>query len=427
MNMKNQKPKAIVVGGSIAGESCAKALISAGWDVVVIEKTRGPPTQNPTGAGLGLDPLAQKIVQSWLHEPELLYNNTLPITITENQATDGEKKISWVIGREEGAKFLTAYWADLHGLIYNTLPPEIFLWGHQYLSFCISEDKLTVKVRAKDLETDEIIEIVGDLLVGADGILSSIGQSILPDFKLRYTGYCAWRGVFNFSENDSETILGIRKSYPDIGKCLYTNIGSGSHIILTELKKEKFNWVWYVNQPEPELKGNTTSVKVSSDMIEELHQRAEQVWLPELSRMIKETKDPFLNAIYDCDPLEKIIWDRVVLTGDAAHPTTPHSARSTNMAIIDAAVLGKCLEKWGPDHLYSALEEYQSIRKPVTSAQVLHSRRLGQMKQGLSIPGRERPFDPKTASLEDSEFILNKNVPLFDVVPPILDSIFRSA
>ncbi|KAL9443066.1 hypothetical protein AB3S75_016426 [Citrus x aurantiifolia] len=394
MNMKKQKPKAIVVGGSIAGESCAKALVSAGWDVVVIEKTRGPPTQNPTGAGLGLDPLAQKIVQSWLHEPELLYNNTLPITITENQATDGEKKISWVIGREEGAKFLTAYWADLHGLIYNTLPPEIFLWGHQYLSFCISEDKLTVKVRAKDLETDEIIEIVGDLLVGADGILSSIGQSILPDFKLRYKGYCAWRG---------------------------------SHIILTELKKEKFNWVWYVNQPEPELKGNTTSVKVSSDMIEELHQRAEQVWLPELSRMIKETKDPFLNAIYDCDPLEKIIWDRVVLTGDAAHPTTPHSARSTNMATIDAAVLGKCLEKWGPDHLHSALEEYQSIRKPVTSAQVLHSRRLGQMKQGLSIPGRERPFDPKTASLEDSEFILNKNVPLFDVVPPILDSIFSSA
>ncbi|KAH9799268.1 hypothetical protein WN943_000390 [Citrus x changshan-huyou] len=397
--MKKQKPKAIVVGGSIAGESCAKALVSAGWDVVVIEKTRGPPTQNPTGAGLGLDPLAQKIVQSWLHEPELLYNNTLPVTITENLATDGEKKISWVIGREEGAKYLTAYWADLHGLIYNTLPPEIFLWGHQYLSFCISEDKLTVKVRAKDLETDEIIEIVGDLLVGADGILSSIGRSILPDFKLRYTGYCAWRGVFNFSENDSETILGIRKSYPDIGKCLYTNIGSGSHIVVTELKKEKFNWGWYVNQPEPELKGNTTSVKVSSDMIEELHQRAEQ----------------------------KIIWDRVVLTGDAAHPTTPHSARSTNMAIIDAAVLGKCLEKWGPDHLYSALEEYESIRKPVTSAQVLHSRRLGQMKQGLSIPGRERPFDPKTASLEDSVFILNKNVPLFDVVPPILDSIFRSA
>lgn len=81
--MKKQKPKAIVVGGSIAGESCAKALVSAGWDVVVIEKTRGPPTQNPTGAGLGLDPLAQKIVQSWLHEPELLYNNTLPVTITE--------------------------------------------------------------------------------------------------------------------------------------------------------------------------------------------------------------------------------------------------------------------------------------------------------------------------------------------------------
>lgn len=111
----------------------------------------------------------------------------------QNLATDGEKKISWVIGREEGTKYLTAYWADLHGLIYNTLPPEIFLWGHQYLSFCISEDKLTVKVRAKDLETDEIIEIVGDLLVGADGILSSIRQSILPDFKLRFVLACEYQ------------------------------------------------------------------------------------------------------------------------------------------------------------------------------------------------------------------------------------------
>lgn len=155
-------------------------------------------------------------------------------------------------------------------------------------------------------------------------------------------------------------------------------------------------------------------------MIKELHQRAEQVWSPELSRMLKETKDPFLNAIYDCDPLEKIFWDRVVLTGDAAHPTTPRCGRSTNMAIIDAAVLGKCLQKWGPDHLYSALKEYQSIRKPATSAHVLHWRRVGQVKQGLSIPGRERSFDPKTASLEDSEF------PLFDVVPPVLDSIFLS-
>jgi len=67
----------------------------------------------------------------------------------------------------------------------------------------------------------------------------------------------------------------------------------------------------------------------------------------------------------------------VVLVGDVAHPTTPHCFRNTNMSILDAAVLGKCIEKWVAEKLESALEEYQFIRLPVTSKQVLHARHLG--------------------------------------------------
>lgn len=80
-NSNNRKPKAVVVGGSIAGIACAHALLEAGWDVVVLEKTCAPPTRSPTGAGLGLDPLAQKIIQTWLKQPQLLLDSTLPLTI----------------------------------------------------------------------------------------------------------------------------------------------------------------------------------------------------------------------------------------------------------------------------------------------------------------------------------------------------------
>ena len=76
-----EKPKAVVVGGSIAGISCAHTLALAGWDVVVLEKSCGPTTGSPTGAGLGLDPLAQRLIQSWLHNPQLLHSSTLPLTI----------------------------------------------------------------------------------------------------------------------------------------------------------------------------------------------------------------------------------------------------------------------------------------------------------------------------------------------------------
>ncbi|KAH9760859.1 FAD binding 3 domain-containing protein [Citrus sinensis] len=360
-----RKPKAIIVGGSIAGISCAKALILAGWDVVVIEKTRGPPTGNPTGAGIALHLLSQKIVKSWLHQPDLLHNITLPLTIDQ------------------------AHWTDLHGLIYNTLPVEIVFWGHLYLTFCISHDKSTVNVKAKNLRTDVIIDVVGDLLVAADGSRSSVRQTFLPDSKLRYTGYCAWRGVFDFSENEnSETIQGVRKAYPTLGNGVHMDLASGTYTVLDELMYKRLNWIWFISQPEPQPKGDSATMKVSSDMIKKMHQEAEKIWVPEFARVIKETKEPFLNLIADCDPLTQIYWDNVVLIGDAAHPITPHCARSTNMAIADAAVLGKCLERWGPENLHSALEEHQSVRLPVTTKQVLHSRRVGLIKLGLPLPDR---------------------------------------
>lgn len=151
-------------------------------------------------------------------------------------------------------------------------------------------------------------------------------------------------------------------------------------------------------------------------MIEKMHEAAEKVWLPELVKVIRETEDPFLNVIYDGEPLERLVWENVVLIGDAAHPTTPHGLRSTNMSILDAAVLGKCLEKWGVDNLTSALQEYQSIRLPVISEQVLYSRRLGRIKQGLAHPNRH----PIIASEEDLEELQQKNMPFLLEIPSIL-------
>ncbi|XP_022131857.1 uncharacterized protein LOC111004901 [Momordica charantia] len=421
MNEKKRRPRAVIVGGSIAGISSAHALIKAGWEVQILEKSTSPPTGSSTGAGLGLDPLSQSLIQSWISHPLLLLHSTLPLTIDQNQATDGEAKARRILTKDENFNFRAAHWADLHGLLHNELPPDIFLWGHHFLSFCTSEDKASVKIAAKVLQTDEIVEIFGDLLVGADGCLSSVLQTFLPNLKLRYSGYCAWRGVLDFSENeDSETIIGIRKAYPELGKCLYFDLGSGTHIVLYELLKKKINWIWYINQPEPQLKGNSLTMKVHDEMVRKMQEQAEKVWVPEFVRVIKETKEPFINVIYDRDPLEQLVWDNVVLVGDAAHPTTPHGLRSTNMSILDAAVLGKCLEKWGLENLQSALAEYQSIRLPVSSKQVLHSRYMGRLKQGLALPDCE-PFNPRVATPQDYLELQQKNIPFFNDVPQLID------
>ncbi|KAL0557670.1 hypothetical protein IC582_006220 [Cucumis melo] len=420
-------PKALIVGGSIAGISCAHALLEAGWKVQVLEKSTTPPTGSSTGAGLGLDLLSQSLIQSWISDPQLLFQSTLPLTVDQNQATvDRETKERLILSRDENFNFRAALWADLHGLLYNELPSEIFLWGHHFLSFCKSEDKACVKIRARVLQSGEIAEIVGDLLVGADGCLSSVLRTFLPNFELRYSGYCAWRGVLDFSKNEnSETIVGLRRAYPELGKCLYFDLGSATHIVLYELPKKKLNWIWYINQPEPQLKGNSMTMRVQEEMVRKMHEQAEKVWVPEFVKVVKETKEPFINVIYDRNSLEQLVWDNVVLVGDAAHPTTPHGLRSTNMSILDAAVLGKCLEKWGPENLQSALAEYQSVRLPVSSKQVLHSRYLGRLKQGLALPDQE-PFDPRVATPENCLELQQKNIPFFNDVPQLIDTTRKS-
>ncbi|XP_039142464.1 LOW QUALITY PROTEIN: aurachin C monooxygenase/isomerase-like [Dioscorea cayenensis subsp. rotundata] len=404
--------KAIVVGGSIAGLSCAHALIAAGWTPVVIEKSAAPPDGSPTGAGLCLDPQALRLLNLWIKDSNLLHSSTLPLSIDLNQVTDSEKKISWDLAKDENFGFRAAHWADLHKIIYKALPANIILCGHQFISFEVSDDKAAVKVKSQLFETGDMVEIVGDLLVAADGCLSSIRRHFFPDFKLRYSGYSAWRGVLDCSgQEHAEIISNLRKAYPEFGQCLYFDLADRTHCVLYELKNKRINWIWYINMPEPELKGSSVTMKVNDEMIENMHEEAEKVWVPELARVMRETKGSFINVIYDSNPLPQLFWDNVVLVGDAAHPTTPHGVRSTNMSILDAGILGHCLGKWGSKNIDSALREFQAIRLPVVSEQVLHARQMGRMKQGLVS------FNPKEATLEECLLLLQRSMPYFEGVP----------
>lgn len=183
--------KAVVVGGSIAGISCAHALLAAGWDVVVLEKTSSPPNSCATGAGVGLDTVSVKLIEQWTQQPQLIQLLSLPMTIEHVCEIFSPLKTckNWTLSRDEHFNFRALHWADLHSLLYSSLPQDVVLWGHLFLSFCISDDKTSVKVQAKEIRTNETVEIVGDLLVAADGCLSSIRKTFLPDLKLRSVRY----------------------------------------------------------------------------------------------------------------------------------------------------------------------------------------------------------------------------------------------
>jgi hypothetical protein len=43
----------------------------------------------------------------------------------------------------------------------------------------------------------------------------------------------------------------------------------------------------YVNQPEPELKGPSVTIKATEDRIQQMHREADQIWPPELAQLMK--------------------------------------------------------------------------------------------------------------------------------------------
>ena len=63
-------------------------------------------------------------------------------------------------------------------------------------SFCISDDKKPVKIKAKVLQIEVEIEIVSNLLVAADGSFSSIRQKFLIGLKLRFLTKNEWKFVY---------------------------------------------------------------------------------------------------------------------------------------------------------------------------------------------------------------------------------------
>ena len=56
--------------------------------------------------------------------------------------------------------------------------------------------------------------------------------------------------------------------------------------------------------------------------------------------MWQATKQPFINAIFDREPLKQYVYGRIVLLGEAAHPTTPHGLRRCGIA--QSCMFGAC-------------------------------------------------------------------------------------
>src|SRR5246500_3401232 len=175
MTDRNFKSTALVIGGSLGGLLAAHLLRDVGWDVVVFERN----AEDLTGRGAGLSTHPQLI--------DIL--RRVGIDFDESM---GVKLDTFIFLDRSGKTYLEAKtvrtmssWGRLHRALRDPLPSQSYRLGTSLRH--VEQDATGVTA----VFTDGA-RVGGDLLVGADGVRSTVREQFLPDVTLNYAGYVAW-------------------------------------------------------------------------------------------------------------------------------------------------------------------------------------------------------------------------------------------
>jgi 2-polyprenyl-6-methoxyphenol hydroxylase-like FAD-dependent oxidoreductase len=344
--------RAIVIGGGIGGLCTAISLRRIGVDAVVYEQAE---VLSEVGAGLTLwanavKPLralglAEAVIRAGSKIQRGLIRTASGRTLSRSEPGELERLF--------GEPTVAIHRAALHDILLSALPAGTVRLDARCTSF--EQEADGVIVRFAGGHTDR-----AELVVGADGIHSVIRRQLLPDVRLRYSGYAAWRGVVVTRD---EVALGVTSE----------SWGCGSRFGILRVDEERVYWFATANVPA----GGT----LSTDERKSFLRRRFRGWHHPVELLLGSTPagEILQNDIYDLKPMKRWVEGRVILLGDAAHPTTPNMGQGACMAIESSLVLARCLSQEAD--LSSALRRYEAERMARTAWVTAQSWKIGRVAQ----------------------------------------------
>jgi salicylate hydroxylase len=213
----------------------------------------------------------------------------------------------------------------------------------------------------------------GDVVIGADGIHSTIRKTLFGADRPRFTGHICWRGLVPASALPAGLIE------PDMTAWF------GPHSTVVHYYVRRGELVNWIAQYESDWQEESWSVE--TDWRDAA--RAYADWNPLLGELFSRTERCYKWALHDRDPLPRWTQGRVTLLGDAAHPMLPYVAQGACMAIEDAYVIAARLDEWR-EHPERGLQDYESERLPRTARVQLTARERGKINHLTSPLARLR-------------------------------------
>jgi salicylate hydroxylase len=336
----------IVIGAGIGGLAAALTLARSGFEVAVYEQAS---ELREVGAGVQISPNATRILHRLGLEEPLRRYGVRPRAGVIRRWDDGREisrqPLADVCERNYGAPYYHFHRAELLDVLSAAVPKGVVHLDHRFVGLTQREGR--VEVRFQNGATDN-----ADVIVGADGIHSTVREAIIGKESPHFSGHVAYRGLVPASRVEQ---LGI-----ELAACSWW--GPEHHFVhyFVGAGARYLNWV-AVTPGEWRIESWTARGEIA-DALKEF-----DGWHPQVRAMIASAETTNRWALYDRDPLPRWSVGRVTLMGDAAHAMLPYMAQGAVQSIEDAAVLAKCLEQAGAHNVDAALRRYEETRKPRAS------------------------------------------------------------
>ncbi|KAF8556487.1 FAD/NAD(P)-binding domain-containing protein [Imleria badia] len=352
----------LVVGGGLAGLSCALALRRVGHRVVVLEQFTDSETSKMSHGGIRLPPNVVKILYKWGLKDALKAISVECRSFEMAKYETGEVLGMHVwdedIFTETGGAFLLCHHADLRRLLFDAAVEA----GAQVHS---GVKGVSVDCDACQVTLSTGVKLQADVIVGADGYSSLIQQAI--------TGKNAFRAEPSHCLFYNTTIpVELMQQDPALADfCnskhkLFVWLGHNTAVSGFHLggKAEYALHLWV--QPARH-KYRDDEFWAAEVTLKELRQQL-GLCEPRLLKLAALAKSPARVQVKITRPLENWVHHsgRVLVIGEAAHPLPAGSIQGGALAVEDSAVLAKLFshlrsEDQIPTFLY-ALQELREGR-----------------------------------------------------------------
>lgn len=352
-----------ISGAGIGGLTAAIALRKLGRQVKVFEQAK---QFARVGADINLTPNAVRALDGLGVGEALRETAASPKYRISRDGFTGEEtsrlELSDAAESRYGAPQLTMHRADLMTALEAAVPPEYVRLGKRTTQ--VHDDGDGVTVQFEDGSHEKV-----DVLIGADGIHSTVRTAMLGKEQPQFTGVVAYRAVVPVEK------LGGLPNMDNFTKWWGSN--PDVQIVSFPLNRGKDLFI-FATTPQAgwELESWTAPGDVGElrEIYNDFH--------PEARALLAACDSVLKSALYIRDPLPTWHKGRMVLLGDACHPMMPFMAQGAGQAIEDAVVLARCLTDPRLADEPPAFKVYQDARLNRTSRIQIGSRGNAWLKDG---------------------------------------------